>query len=332
VRYLVGVGQAESRSGAEEQAYAAVAKIFRTEIELQSKDRESYSVIEDGSHALMERHLALDRATHVTTEKVLENVHVLDAWFDPKNRQYYALAGVDKAQAETVLLERIKDLDATIEKQVGEARHTQDKLAHVRNLKRAAKNLVVREAYNADLRVIRATGQGQPPAYQVSELINELEEFLAGNLAVAVNLGGEQAEPVQLALMEGLILEGLSVTGHTGRSLEPVQDQVIKPELAVTGMVRLWSLDIADRQFTYVRWCADAVIEDVATKRVIGSLSKGGKEGHLTQREAVAKAVRVMQQQFSSELARSLAGYVYGDLDVFGTTPGTPRGCPRDAS
>lgn len=330
-QYLVGVGQADTRAGAEEQAYAAVSKIFKTEIDVQSKDWESYLIVEDRSHATTERRLALEKVTRVSTDKVLENVRVLDAWFDPEKRQYYALAGMDKAQSEPALLERIQDLDGTIAAQVSEARQTTDKLSRARNLKRAAKNLVVREAYNTDLRVIRSSGQGNPPAYRVADLMNELEQFLAGNLAVSVNLVGDQAEAVRRALIEGLTREGLSVAAPSISPDEDVRRNGLKPELLVTGTVRLWPLDVRDPQFRYVRWCSDAVIEEVATRRVIGAVSKGGKEGHLTEREAVAKAVRVMQQEFSSDLARAIAGYVYGDLEL-PSVSGTPPGCPRDES
>ncbi|MEX5216469.1 MAG: LPP20 family lipoprotein [Nitrospira sp.] len=328
-RYLVGVGQADTRSGAEEQAYAAVSKIFNVEVEAQSKDWESYLIVEGRSHTATERRLALEKVTRVSTDKVLENVRILDAWFDPKNRQYYALAGMDKTQAEAAFTERIRELDDTVAAQLNEANRTPDKLSRARNLKRAARNLVVREAYNADLRVIRANGQGNQAGYRVADLMNELEQFLAGNLAVSVDFDGDQAEPARRALIEGLTREGLSV----GRSSAPTNDGVyedgLKPELLVTGTVRVWPLDVRDPQFKYVRWCSDAVIEEIPTKRMIGAISKGGKEGHLTEREAVAKAVRVMQQEFSSELAHSIAGYVYGDMEL-PPASGTPPGCPRD--
>jgi LPP20 lipoprotein len=328
-QYLIGVGQAETRPGAEEQAYAAVSKIFKAEIEAQSKDWESYLIVEGRSHATTERRLALEKVTRVSTDKVLENVRVLDAWFDPKNRQYYALAGMDKTQAEPALMERIRELDDTVASQLSEARQTPDKLSRARNLKRAARNLVVREAYNADLRVIRASGQGNPPGYHVADLMNELEQFLAGNLAIAVDLEGDQAEPVRRALIEGLTREGLSVAGRSLPTNGSFHADGLKPELLVTGTIRVWPLDIRDPQFKYVRWCSDAVIEEVATKRMIGAISKGGKEGHLTEREAVAKTVRVMQQEFSSELAHSIAGYIYGDMEL-PSASGTPPGCPRD--
>ena len=45
-QFLLGVGQADSRPQATEQAYAAVSKIFKAEITAQAKDWESYLVVE----------------------------------------------------------------------------------------------------------------------------------------------------------------------------------------------------------------------------------------------------------------------------------------------
>ena len=322
-QYLVGVGQADSRPQATEQAYAAVSRIFKAEITAQAKDWESYLVVESRGQTNTERKLILDHVTRVTTAKVLENVQVLDTWFDQKARQYYALAGMNRAQAESAMLERLADLDRSIHTEVTEAHQSQDKLSHVRNLKRATRNLVLREAYNTDLRTIRSNGQGHQAAYRVAELTAELEQFLAANLEMAVDVSGEQAEPLERALVEGLTQEGFSVVGHgTGGGMA---------ELLIKGTVRMWPIEVPDPQFRYVRWCTDAVIEEVSTRRVIGAVSKGGKEGHVTEREAAAKAVRVMQQEFSLDLAHAVAAHIYGEREL-SVSSAAPSGCPKEAT
>lgn len=321
--YLVGVGQADSRPQATEQAYAAVSRIFKAEITAQAKDWESYLVVESRGQTNTERKLILDNVTRVTTDKVLENVQVLDTWFDQKARQYYALAGMNRAQAESAMLERLADLDRTIHTEVTEAHQAQDKLSHVRNLKRATKNLVLREAYNTDLRTIRSNGQGHQAAYRVAELTAELEQFLALNLGMAVDVTGEQAEPLERALIEGLAQEGFTVVGHGPGAASA--------ELLIKGTVRMWPIEVPDPQFRYVRWCTDAVIEEVPSRRIIGAVSKGGKEGHVTEREAAAKAVRVMQQEFSSDLAHAVAAHVYGEREL-SVSSSAPSGCPKEAA
>ncbi len=320
-RYLTGVGQAESKAVAAERAYAAVAKIFKAEITAQSQDWESYLVLEKRGQTNTERHLTLDQITKVSTDKVIENVKILDTWTDPKTLQYYALAGMDRAQAGAALVERMNELDQTVETELAEAHQTQDKLAKVRNLKRAVKNLVLREAYNADLRVIRAIGQGNPPAHRVADLTSELEQFMAEHLLVGVEVTGDQADVTRRAVMEGLLREGLPVISQNGESKSP--------ELLVKGTVQLWDVSIPDPRFRYARWCSDFVITEIETQRIVGAVSIGGREGHLTSTEAMSRAVRVMQQELTSHLAKTLAGYVYGD-----TAPPTelpPAACPVKA-
>ena len=317
-RYLTGVGQGESKTVAGERAYGAVAKIFKAEITAQSQDWESYLVMEKRGQTNTERHLTLDQITKVSTDKVIENVKILDTWVDSKTRQYYALAGMDRAQAGAALVERMNELDQAVETELAEAHQTQDKLAKVRNLRRAVKNLVLREAYNADLRVIRTSGQGNPPPHRVADLTSELEQFMAAHLLVAVEVSGDQAEVTRRAVMEGLLREGV-VLSQNGESTSP--------ELLVKGAVQLWDVSIPDPRFRYARWCSDFVITEVATQRIVGAVSIGGREGHLTSPEAMSRAIRVMQQELTSHLAKTLAGYIYGDAAPPIELP--PASCPK---
>jgi hypothetical protein len=330
-QYLLGVGQSDNRATAEDQAYAAVARIFKAEVSAQAKDWESYLVIEQRGQSSEQRRLALDNLTRVSTDKVLENVQILDRWADIRKGLHYALAGMQRAQAETTILERIRDLDRTIQEDVDQAHQTADKLTKVKGLRRAAKNLVLRETYNADLRVIRRSGQGTAAAYRVNELTSELEQFLANNLVLALSIDGDDVEPVERALTEGLIREGLQVTTRPSGTDNSISLSSSGPraELLIRGLVRVWPIDVRDPQFKYVRWCSDFEVIDLSTQRVVGALSKGGKEGHLTEREATAKVIRVMQQDMSSEVAKAIAAHVYGETELPAQAI-RPAGCPRE--
>ena len=330
-QYLLGVGQSDNRAAAEDQAYAAVSRIFKAEVSAQAKDWESYMVIEQRGQSSEQRRVALDNLTRVSTDKVLENVQILDRWVDNQKRLHYALAGMQRAQSEVAIMERIRDLDRTIQEEVDQAHQTTDKLVKVKGLRRAAKNLVLRETYNADLRVIRPSGQGTAASYRVNELTSELEQFLATNLVLALSVTGDQVEPVQQALTEGLIREGLRVTSRpfdAANSISATSSEP-SPELLIRGLVRVWPIDVRDPQFKYVRWCSDFEVIDLADQRVVGALSKGGKEGHLTEREATARVIRVMQQDMSTDVAKAIAAHVYGETEL-PAQANPPAGCPRE--
>ena len=54
----------------------------------------------------------------------------------------------------------------------------------------------------------------------------------------------------------GLTREGFSVAGGgSAAGAAPV-------EIIDQGTVRVWSIEVHDPQFRYVRWCTDAVIEE----------------------------------------------------------------------
>lgn len=324
-QYLTGVGQGDNRSTAENQAYAAVARIFKVEVAAQAKDWEAYFVVEHQEGASAERRLTIDHVTKVSTDKVLENVSIGDAWYDDRTGVHYALAVMNRVQAEASVTDKVVRLDREVEADVVEARRTTDKLAKVRALRRAGRNLVLREVYNTDLRVIRSSGQGMPSIYRVGELSGELAQFLSSNLGVALQISGDQVEPVQRALAQGLVREGFHVTA------DPGGDEPESSELLVRATTRLMPIEVQDPHFKYVRWCSDLEIVERATQRVVGAVARGGKEGHLTEREATAKVLRVIQQEFSSDVAQVIAAHIFGEVTVPATAT-TPAGCPREAS
>ena len=315
-QFLIGVGQASSRPVAEERAYAAVSRIFKAEVSSQAKDWESYLNLERKGKVEVERRLTVDTVTKVSTDKLLENVKIAETWSDPQTGLYSALAVMNRGTARSALTSRIAELDEAIARDVKEARGTADKLMKLRGLRRAIRNLITRETYNSDLRVVSG-GRGVPSEYTVSVLTGDLEKFLNENLVVAVEIKGDQAEAVRLAVSEGMVKEGLPVTAGDSKG----------SDLLVLGETRLWPADLPDPKFRYVRWCADFVIMNSSAQRIIGSVARSGREGHLNMQEASHRALRALQQEVTSALAKSLADHIYGDPPA-DSTP-APAACPK---
>jgi len=322
-RYLIGVGQAGSRSVAEERAYAAVSRIFKAEVMSQAKDWESYLSLERKGSVQIENRVTIETITKVSTDKLLESVTIVETWRDPKTGFFSALAVMNRTAGRAALTSRIADLDEAVDRDVQEARATAYKFLQLRGLRRAIRTLITRETYNSDLRVVSG-GRGLPAEYSVAGLTRELEKLLNEDLIVAVEVKGDQAEAVRLAVVEGLIREGLPVTA---RSAQPMAGNAGKPDLLVKGETHLWRTDQSDPRFWYVRWCADFVVLDQGGQRVLGSVARSGREGHITEPEASNRALRVLQQEVSSALAKSLAAHIFGDLPPDATQP--QAACPK---
>lgn len=319
-QFLIGVGQADSKSVAEERAYAAVSRIFKAEITSQAKDWESYLTLEQRGNVQTERRLTLDSVTKVSTDKVLENVKIAETWRDPKTGLHSALAVMSRAAAHASFRSRIAELDEAVGRDVNEARGAQDTYLKVRGLRRAVRTLIIRDTYNSDLRVVTG-GRGVAADYSVAGLTGELEKLLHERLVVAVEVKGDQAEAVRQAVMEGLAREGLPVTARSAPGDAATADLLVK------GESRLWPAELPDPRFRYVRWCADFVIVNRQNQLVLGSVARSGREGHLNIPEAAGRALKSLQQDVSSALAKSLAEHIYGDPPS--DSAPAPAACPK---
>lgn len=322
-QFLIGVGQADSRPAAEERAYAAVSRIFKAEVTSQSQDWESYLSLEKKGDVQAERKLVVDTMTKVSTDKLLEDVKIAETWQDAKTGLYSALAVMDRGVARMLLTSRIAELDEAIAHDVKVARAATDKLTQIRGLRRAIRTHIARDTYNSDLRVVSG-GRRVPSEYSVPGLTRELEKFLNESLVLTVEVKGDQADAVRQAIMEGLVREGLPVTATKSQL---ALGDVGNADLLIRGEARLWPIEVPDPKFRYVRWCADFVVLSQGDQRVVASVARAGREGHLNYPEASNRALKSLQQEVSFALAKSLAEHIYGDPPS-DLTP-APAACPR---
>ncbi|MCW5785745.1 MAG: LPP20 family lipoprotein, partial [Nitrospirales bacterium] len=321
-RYLTGIGEAESRAQAEKRAYAAVARVFSAQVNTQSMDHETYSIQESGVGSQTRRELQLDQRTQVTTSKALENVQILDLWYQPSTRHFWALAGLDRQQAEKAILERLQEWDTKIENMIHQGRTHPQKIQRIRGYKEAMILLADRDTLNTDLRVIRTSGDSLPSSYRIPEIQREFMDFVAQNLVISVAIEGEYHEDIERAILEGLKQEGL--LGHPADSKS---SEVA--DLAIVGQGQFWTVNLPDPLFKYVRWCGDIDIYENPSHRLIGVISETGREGHVTEREARIRASKVMQEVISKEIARLLTRSVFSVEPDPSQSQRVPNACSR---
>lgn len=316
-QYLLAVGEGSSSSLAEERAYAGIAKIFKAEIKAETRDWEIYWIHQQGDQERSGRELSLEHLTKVSTDRVLENIRILDRWADLQRGTYYALAGIDRSQGEQILLSRISQYDGQIHQDVQRAHETSDILERVALLRRGMKTLIIREAANTDLQIIRESGKGVPASYQVKPIGDELMRVMAEHIVILVEVQGQQSSEVRVAIVEGLRRQGFQVVGDPrgvsqAAAMTSRADQAVV-ELHVKGHVRLWEVDLPDPLFSYVRWCGEFRVMEKVSQRVIGVAADSGKEGHATKKAAWGRASRSMQKSLASKIPASLSTYIFGE-------------------
>ena len=323
-RYLVGMGQGSTRDQAEKRAYAAVARIFSSNVQAKSLDQESYSLKETHDQSSTQRTLHIDHMTQVTTTKLLENVNVLESWYRKLDEQFFILAGLDRHQTEKILVERLNNLDLTIEGFVTQGRSHPQKIHRIQGYKQALVLLQQRVVMNTDLRVIRASGEGILPPYTRHQLESEFMDFVANHLVISVVMEGENHEELERAIWEGLKREGLLASARERESIMPE----IQADISISGTGRLWTVDLPDPLFRYVRWCGDVQIRETESGRLVGVISRSGREGHITENEARIRASKVMQDVIAKEVAHLLTQSVFSAESDSSNSQSIPNACP----
>ena len=323
-RYLVGIGEGTTRDQAEKRAYAAVARIFSANVQATSLDQESYSLKEANEQSSTHRSLHIDQQTQVTTTKLLENVKVLEAWYRTFDQQFVILAGLDRHQTEHLLMARLNDLDKTIEGFVTEGRTHSQKIHRIQGYKQALALLQSRPVMNTDLRVIRASGEGILPPYTPQQLQREFMDFVARDVIISVAIEGENSAELEGAIWEGLKREGLLA----GAREQEAMTSETHADITISGTGRLWTVDLPDPLFRYVRWCGDVQIHETESARLVGMISRSGREGHITENEARIRASKVMQEVISEEVARILTRTVFSAEPDSSYSQAIPNACP----
>ncbi len=318
-QFLIGVGQGESRASAEQRAYAALARIFKADVTSETKDWESYLSLERKGSNRTDRRLFVEMITKVSTDKVLENVRIVDTWKDPGRDVYAALAVLERGTTSAALARRIGELDDATAGDLEDARNTSDKLVKLRGLHRAARNLMARDALNSDLRIVSA--QALPRRFSLPELTSSLQKFVNDSLLIFVDVTGDQANAVRQAVIGTLLLEGLPIVGR-------IAGATAVPDLIIKGDTRLWPGEFPDPRFRYVRWCVEFTFVIPQSQRIMGSIARSGREGHLNYREASNRALSALKQEASAALVKALHEQLYGEA---ATEPAAAI-CPRLAA
>lgn len=299
--FLVGVGYGDNRKAAEDAAYAAIARIFKAEIEARTTEWEKHLQMDVQGQTQVSRQLSVSQATTVSTQKVLENVRIAAVWRDESRKLDYALAVMDRRQAGSVLRERITTLDLEIEELLAQARAAGGKLRKARALHQAVQALLLRDAYNTELRVVNRTGAGSASLTRLASVRQELQDFLSRNFRITVEVSGKHGDRIRTAILEGLGRQGFPA------GLEAAPDA----DVAVVGTVAFEPVDIP--QTVFVRWTVSFELRDPSTGRILGTLTRQGREGHLTASEAEARAVRAAQRAVVEELSDRIARVIYGE-------------------
>jgi hypothetical protein len=300
-QYLTGVGFDADRKSAEDKARAEISKIFLSKIDSKTRSYEEYLQTTSEGKAKTEQAITVEEITKVSTQKVLSGVRIASVYKEAGQQPlFYALAVLDRGQSARILTDKINALDREIGDLVTKSEAQGDVLVTIKYLTQAIEKHILREAYDAELRIVSDTGRGIYPQTHFAEITRRLESMLLRDFLIGVSVKGSRADEVQDALLQGLNQQGFAISEDLNRV-----------QVLVRGTVEIKPLDRGASEWKYVQWRTHFDMVDRKGGAVFGSVNKAGREGHLNLAQAENRAVRKIQKALTTEIAQKMKGYIF---------------------
>ena len=299
--YMTGVGYAPDRQTAENKARAEISKIFYSEIDASNRAYEEYLQTTYKGKAKTRESISIEDITKVSTQKVLSGVSIAQVYQQRRpEKLFYALAILDRAQSKRILRQKIDQLDKDINKLLSDSRLEKDKLIQIKYLNTCIEKHIIRQAYNAELRIVNRSGEGIPPSISFTDIKKQLTDILLRDFLIALSVKGSRSADIKEALVEALNQKGFSVS-----------DNFASASVVVRGNINIRPFEQGSSEWKFVRWKAYFDLVDQQGGAVFGSIKKTGKEGHLNLSQAEERAVRKIRKILATDIADDITKYIY---------------------
>ncbi|KAF5434752.1 LPP20 lipoprotein [Candidatus Methanophagaceae archaeon] len=299
--YMTGVGYAPDRQTAENKARAEIAKIFYSEIDASNRAYEEYLQTTYKGKSKIRESISIEDITKVSTQKVLSGVSIAQVYQQTKpEKLFYALAILDREQSKRILRQKIMRLDQDIQKLLTDSRIEKDKLTQIQYLNTCIEKYIIRQACNAELRIVDRSGEGISPTVSFTEIKKQLTGILLRDFLIALSVKGTRSSDIREALVEALNKKGFSIS-----------DDFANASVVVRGNVNIRPFEQGSSEWKFVRWKAYFDLVDQQGGAVFGSIKKTGKEGHLNISQAEERAVRKIRKILATDIADDITKYIY---------------------
>jgi len=299
--YMTGVGYAPDRQTAENKARAEISKIFYSEIDASNRAYEEYLQTTYKGKAKTRESISIEDITKVSTQKVLSGVSIAQVYQQSRpEKLFYALAILDRAQSKRILRQKIDQLDKDINKLLSDSRLEKDKLIQIKYLNTCIEKHIIRQAYNAEFRIVNRSGEGIPPYISFTDIKKQLTDILLRDFLIALSVKGSRSSDIKEALVEALNQKGFSVS-----------DNFASASVVVRGNINIRPFEQGSSEWKFVRWKAYFDLVDQQGGAVFGSIKKTGKEGHLNLSQAEERAVRKIRKILATDIADDITKYIY---------------------
>ncbi|MCK5507634.1 MAG: LPP20 family lipoprotein [Desulfobacterales bacterium] len=299
--YLTGVGYSSDRQLAENNARSEIARIFYSNIRSRTSIFQEYLQTTSESKEKVTEQFDIEKITRVSTRKVLSGVRIARVFKQTKpDNVFYALAVLDREQSAMILKYKIQELDIEIKRLIHNAEKEEDKLSKIKILKEVIQQYILREAYDAEFRIVNKSGKGISSDIDFNEIKNCLTAILLRDFLIFLSVKGNRAAEIHEALIEGLNRHGFSIS-----------EDFNKASVVIRGNVEIRPVEFGTQEWKYVRWRVGFDLIDRKGGAIFGSVSKTGRDGHISLPQAENRAVFKVKKILTVDIADDITKYIF---------------------
>lgn len=290
--YLVAIGEGDNRGRAEADAAANLAKIFETRVQSEELLQERYREIVSDQSYQAQTESDIDKTISLTADQTLYNIQYAESYTDNLGR-VYVLGYIDRHRTADIYMDMID-------------RHNQGVLFY-NNRAAETDQILTKYAYKSAASVISTANETLLEQFKIiapdyKEMIkldydhNTLlyeTRSLAQNLRFKISLDNDKDGRLYSVLADMLTNNGFTVTNDG--------------DIAIDGVILLEEVDL-QRTEKFMRWHLALHMKDPQGQTLI-THSERGREGHINQTEAVARAYRTMEREIRQQFNRKLFAY-----------------------
>ncbi len=211
--FLAGVGHGPGQPQCENDAYAALSKIFNAQISQVSQDWQRYfTQAQSMGPSVKIEAMSISQLTRVSTDKVVKGARIAEHW--DGDGTHHCLAILEREPASRSLTEEIARLDAEIRAKITQGDGESTPTARFMAYARAMELLQEREALNVDLRIVSSRGAGVPSPVDFQTLIAKFTQA-KGKIKVGLKITGSKARKIQTCLAAELAKQEIQVSEGT---------------------------------------------------------------------------------------------------------------------
>ena len=176
--YLLGRGQSDIRALAQDRARSDLGKIFQLRVIEESEDVVKFETQSLAGQETGKTTTSASRYITTQTDQIVEGIRIAELWQDPANKQFHALAVLERSPAANDLRQAIQHQDTATEHEITFARQQDNLFSQIGHASQAVAIQTNRYENQRMLKIIDPTGIGVPPVYNLASLRADRDSLL----------------------------------------------------------------------------------------------------------------------------------------------------------